>query len=172
IPGLRPSVSSRATNIHPRWCCSSSLSHSHSHCLPPLHCLLVARQCKVYIEKRFPVARDQANTPLSRDFYLRSRPGLQTFSPAGAGILRSHTHTHTVFLRSTVSSLRANVKCTSKKDSLWRATKPTRRYPGTSTFGLVPGYKHSAPLGLVFFALTLTLTLSSSAPLSPRCAPM
>src|SRR5690606_26163606 len=63
----------------------------------------------------------------------------------------SHTrsHTHTVFLRSTVSSLRANVKCTSKKDSLWRATKPTRRNPGTSTFGLVPGYKHSAPLGLV-----------------------
>src|SRR5690606_18900071 len=99
-------------------------------------------------------------------------PGYKHSAPLGLVILHSHTHTHTVFLRSTVSSLRANVKCTSKKDSLWRATKPTRRYPGTSTFGLVPGYKHSAPLGRVFFALTLTLTLSSSAPLSPRCAPM
>src|SRR5690606_20521464 len=71
-------------------------SHTHTHTVfPPLHCLLVARQCKVYIEKRFPVARDQANTPLSRDFDLRSRPGLQTFSLAGAGYSSlSHSHSH------------------------------------------------------------------------------
>src|SRR5690606_41682431 len=74
----------------------TSLSHSHSHSQCPLPILnhLVARQDKVYLENRLPVARDQANAPLSRDFALRARPGLQTFSPAGAGSSLSHSHSH------------------------------------------------------------------------------
>src|SRR5690606_29765373 len=38
-----------------------------------------------YPDERFPVARDPPNAPLPRDSDLRPRPGLPTFSPAGAG---------------------------------------------------------------------------------------
>src|SRR5690606_37102558 len=39
--------------------------------------------------------------------------------------LRSHSHTHTVLSRCSFTSLRANTRCASKVNFLWRATMPT-----------------------------------------------
>ena len=80
IPGLRPGYRYAAPDG-----AGSSLSHSHSHCPLPILNHPVARQDEVYLENTFPVAR-----PLSRDSHPRAAawrpcPGLQTFSPAGAG---------------------------------------------------------------------------------------
>src|SRR5690606_3894173 len=81
-------------------------------------------------------------------------------------------------------ALHANSSRTPITDSLWRAPTQDALIPGLRPLGLAPGYKHSAPLGLVLsslshpfglavcnclciclcnwsksFALTLTLTL-------------
>src|SRR5690606_19125796 len=75
-----------------------------------------------------------------------------------------------------VPALHANSSRTPITDSLWRATKPTHRYPGASTFGLTPGYKHSAPLGLVLSSLShpfgLAVPLRSRTPLWAGCLPL
>src|SRR5690606_39139992 len=71
-----------------------SHTHTHSDNVPRSHHFRVARQDEVYLENRLPVAR-----PLSRDSHPRASawrpcPGLQTFSPDGAGSSLSHSHSH------------------------------------------------------------------------------
>src|SRR5690606_24652231 len=78
IPGLRPSALPRATNIPPRWggvradggrwvpstpnllLCPLH-SRSHTHTVLSILYLLAARQNKVCLEDKFPVARDHIN---------------------------------------------------------------------------------------------------------------
>src|SRR5690606_40418690 len=63
------------------------------------------------------------------------------------GVLRPHTHTHThtptVLSRSSIISLRARTRCTSKTHSLWRALYHATLIPGLRPGGLSLGYKHS-----------------------------
>src|SRR5690606_18386773 len=62
-----------------------SHTHTHSDNVPRSHHFRVARQDEVYLENRLPVARPPSHDSHPRAAAWRPCPGLQTFSPAGAG---------------------------------------------------------------------------------------
>src|SRR5690606_7983988 len=73
-------------------------------------------------------------------------------------------------------ALHANSSRTPITDSLWRAPTQDALIPGLRPLGLAPGYKHSAPLGLVLSSLShpfgLAVPLRSRTPLWAGCLPL
>ena len=75
IPSARP--------LSPKGVLRAGNGHSHTHTVLSILYLLAARQNKVCLEDKFPVARDHINI-LIPGLRPSALPGLQTFRPAGA----------------------------------------------------------------------------------------